>query len=158
MKRLGQHRDNIARGFLLQTSSEPHQRVKRRRKLGVRFDGVDMRSRQAHRLKAIFADLVARFGDDAYSDTLREIAVHRVALEAMQAEIVAGRPAASERAVRHSNVIARLERELHAVRRKSMPSAPGLTLAEVLAQHRSSVRGEPVDGHRDDAGTEEAVA
>jgi hypothetical protein len=121
---------------VLQTSSGSHQRVKRRRKLAARFEAVDMRSRPARRLKEILADLVARYGEDANPDTLREIAVHRAALEAMQAEIVAGKPAASERAVRHSNVIVRLERELRAARRKSSkPAASGSTLADYIAAH-----------------------
>jgi hypothetical protein len=70
----------------------------------TRFAGIDMRSRSARRLKEVFADLVARFGDDANPDTLREIAVHRVALEANQAGAIAGAAAASEHAVRHSNI------------------------------------------------------
>ena len=151
-------KDNIQGRFVLQTASITPARVKRRRKIAVRFDGVDMRSRRARRLKAILADLVAQFGDDANSDTIREIAVHRAALEAMQAEIIAGRPSASERAVRHSNCIVRLERELRAATRTKPASAPGQALADYLRQtYGAGAPGEADDG-RLVAGDHEAAA
>ena len=41
-----------------------------------RFDGVDMRTRRARRLKAILADLIAELGDDD-RNTIRAIANSR---------------------------------------------------------------------------------
>jgi hypothetical protein len=102
----------------------------RRRKVSLRFEDVDMRTREASRLREVLEGLMAEFGADANPDTLRELAIHRVALEANQAGAIAGAAGASNRAVRHSNVILRLERAL----RKRQARRPELSLAEYLAR------------------------
>jgi hypothetical protein len=112
----------------------------RRRKISLRFEDVDMRTREATRMK--LASLVAEFGAEANPDTLRELAVHRLALEAAQAGAIAGMAKASERAVRHSNVILRLERSLRRLSKARRPAGP--SLAEYLA--RAAASASPVGG------------
>jgi len=124
---------------VLQALASPA-RVKRRRKIAVRFDGVDMRSRRAHRLKAILADLIGEFGDDANLDKLREIAVHRVALEQMQADALAGKMSAVEQSVRLANAIARARAELRSASRKSKTHAPPGQALGPLVEHFSRPR------------------
>ncbi len=94
-------------------------RVKKRRQLGVyRFDGVDMRSRNGLRLKAILRGLIVEFGVDNPS-SLRELALHRLSLEDAQADAVNGKRIAREDSVRLSNVIMRLEVALRISRAKA---------------------------------------
>ena len=101
-----------------------------------RFDGVDMRTRRARRLKAILADLIAELGDDD-RNTIRAIAANQLALEQLQADALAGRMSAIEQSVRLANAIARARAQLRAASRKSSkPATP--SLAEVLAAHRGS--------------------
>ncbi len=106
-------------------SDDRRGRVKRRRQLAVRFENFDMRTRRARRLKAILAGLIVDFGEDN-PHSLRELALYRLALEGVQADLVAGKPGAREHAVRMSNCIARIERELRAGGRQKSDPAPSL--------------------------------
>ncbi len=138
-------KDNIQGRFVLQTASITPVRAKRRRKLVVRFDGVDMRSRQARRLKAILADLVAQFGDDDLN-TLRTIAANQLALEQLQADALAGRMSAIEQSVRLANAIARARAALRSASRAK--PTPGQALADYLRQtYGASAPGEAAGGH-----------
>lgn len=101
----------------------------RRRRISLRFEDVDMRTREATRMKEVIALLVAEFPGEN-PDTLRELGVHRLALEAAQAQAIAGMAKASERAVRHQNCIFRIERGLR--KRKAAAPRPELSLAEYL--------------------------
>ena len=140
-------KDNIQGRFVLQTASITPVRAKRRRKLVVRFDGVDMRSRQARRLKAILADLVAQFGDDDLN-TLRTIAANQLALEQLQADALAGRMSAIEQSVRLANAIARARAALRSASKAKPTSAPGQALADYLRQtYGASAPGEAAGGH-----------
>ena len=148
---------------LLQSSLDKSRLVKGRRKLAggelYRFDGLDMRSRRARRIKSILADAVREFGE-GNPHAVRELAVHRLAIESIQADVVAGKAGASERAVRHSNVIARLERELRAAARTKAPAT--LSLHEYLRQNYpleapTAASGEAASGYPADADAEAAV-
>ena len=78
------------------------------------FDGLDMRSRRARRLKKILSDLIAEFGS-ARPHALRELAGYRLALDAaVETNVLVNKPVTREDAVRMSNVAARIERELRA--------------------------------------------
>lgn len=148
---------------MLHTGSEPIGRVKRRRPLGIwRFEieGLDQRTRRGRRLKAILKGLLAEYSE-ANPHALRELAQHRLALEDAQSDVLNFRPSAREDAVRISNVIARIERELRAgIRQKA--AAPSTTLAEYLRQNYpreapAAAPGEAADGHLEGADAEAAV-
>ncbi len=101
-----------------------------RRPLGIyRFDGVDMRSRNGRRLKEILSALIGEFGADNLN-SLRELALHRLALENSQADAVNGKRIAKEDSVRLSNVILRLEKALQVGREKARPR---VTLQDYVA-------------------------
>ena len=123
----------------------------------LHVQGVDGRSASARRFRDLYQGFCRDLGDDP-SEADKALARSAVALavngELLQAKLAAGEAVDPDELVRNANGLARV---MAALKTKTKPaSAP--SLAEVLAQHRSSVRGEPVDGHRDDAGTEEAVA
>ena len=92
-----------------------------------------MRSRRARRLKEILAAVIGEFSE-ANSHSLRELALHRMALEDVQADVIARKPGAREHAVRISNVVARLERDLRAGRQQCAPTP---SLYEYLVRKRA---------------------
>jgi hypothetical protein len=114
----------------------------RRRRLSTRFEDVDMRTREAVRMKEVFEALVAEF-PGANKDTLREIAVHRVALQSHQAAAIAGVAKASTRVVRHSNVIVKLERELRKALERQAERPGGPSLADYLARYGAAAAEGP---------------
>ncbi len=86
--------------------------------------GVDMRSPRGRRYRDIVAGLIATFGDSD-PDALRDLATSRLALEDVQAEVIAGVASAREDMVRIGNLIARREaalREAAIVSRCQPPS------------------------------------
>ncbi len=103
-------------------------RAKRFHPIPLRFEGIgDMRSRQARRLKGIYAELALEFGSENPA-ALRELALQRVGLERAQADVVAGKRVAREDAVRISNCIARIQRDLRAgAVRRTEEAAPSLS-------------------------------
>ncbi len=126
----------------MQTEIESGERAKRRRQLVggklFRFDGLDMRTHRARRLKEILSDLIAEFGE-ASPHALRELAGYRLALDAaVETKVLVNKPLSREDAVRMSNCIARIERELRANRpkRDATPS-----LHDIIAEH-SAASGE----------------
>ena len=124
----------------------------------LHVQGVDGRSASARRFRDLYQGFCRDLGDDpsgADKALARSAAALAVNGELLQAKLAAGEAVDPDELVRNANGLARVMAALKA-RAKPQDAAP--SLAEVLAQHRSSVRGEPVDGHRDDAGTEEAVA
>jgi hypothetical protein len=129
---------------MLQTEIGTGERVKRRRRVaGVkrhrqliggklyRFDGLDMRTRRARRLKEILSGLIAEFGA-ANPHSLRELASYRLELDAaVEANLLINKPVTREDAVRMSNVAARIERQLRANR----PKHAGPSLQDIIAEH-----------------------
>jgi hypothetical protein len=118
----------------------------RRRRISTRFEDVDMRSREAVRMREVYEALVAEFGAAANRDTLRELAVHRVALESQQAAAISGVAKASNRVVRHSNVILKLERALQKAKHEREKRPAGPSLAEYLAGYGAAGAGGSGDG------------
>jgi hypothetical protein len=100
---------------------------------------------EARRLDEIVAALAAEF-PDANADTLRELAVHRLALQAQQQAAILGVAKASTRVVRHSNVILRIERGLRRAQARRAKRPGGSDLAAYLAGYGSPAGGGSGDG------------
>jgi hypothetical protein len=97
--------------------------------------GVDMRSTRGRRYRDIVTALIADFGD---TDTaaLRDLATSRLALEDVQAAVIAGNVSAREDMVRIGNLIGRREAALResAIANQAQPQ----TLAQYLAAKREA--------------------
>jgi hypothetical protein len=100
-----------------------------------RLDGVDMRSSRGRRFRDIVDTLIAEFGV-ANADRLRDLAAHKLALEDLQSQVVAGGDhSAREDLVRQANLVARQETALrYAARHERRDSTP--SLHEYLAANR----------------------
>ncbi len=100
--------------------------------------GLDLRSQEGRRYRAIVEELVAEYGQKELT-RLRELAGLRISLEIVQVEAMRGSVRAREDSVRISNIICRRETELRA--RTSAKGANADTtpsLADIAARHRTS--------------------